>query len=417
MDDYRYNEPILSEARLMSSPPHVVYDWLERRASTVTYDRTGDEKLEMALLARGDPLIDLGLARFGHHLRAVASLFARTDQMSGHRHLRLAVLSNAIVGRGRLFFPKDLAGAGTGYSWLDGLTRNEVAALFANSGLPKDFFEDFMSGRGGWDRLDTEHQRAAIGSYVASLIERTGGRASWGLRLDQCERAPSASWELAERVPVTDAWAQLLSIFFEGIHTYGYGLDDPLSIAQRWYRDFVDPHVEHDRKQGYRTLDDFQRVRKELARLAAEKSKDEARRLLEHKDVPIRLGALQVARMSADEVRAAAKDLKSLAVRSMLRNYDGIWRDPDTREALREATDRLGGSDAADLDREFRDVEARLRAHRSYWFDEAREPQSPADQRVREDIAQLRKRLELLTNLLVFVAVAVVGLAVAGAWS
>lgn len=86
----------------MASSPEAVAAWLKARAEAPEERRRdvwrgGDEELELALLARREPLIDLALARFGGHEKPQRDLFHRPPQGDGSFEfaLRLGCLSNA----------------------------------------------------------------------------------------------------------------------------------------------------------------------------------------------------------------------------------------------------------------------------------------------------------------------------------
>ena len=100
----RYQQRI-EAAFLTRCSPQAAYDWLFGRRFT------GDEApwlsewlseapkvLEYLLLRRKDPLIDLGIARFGHSSKAVRRVFRRGDV-----GVRCAALSNAHIGPSGLF--------------------------------------------------------------------------------------------------------------------------------------------------------------------------------------------------------------------------------------------------------------------------------------------------------------------------
>jgi hypothetical protein len=97
----------IREARLLVSRPEDVFEELKRYAEQIksgTFSRLVDEQLEKSLAGRTDPLIDLGLARFGSDKDIVGELYekalapAKTALEARYRKgLRIACLSNQSV--------------------------------------------------------------------------------------------------------------------------------------------------------------------------------------------------------------------------------------------------------------------------------------------------------------------------------
>lgn len=79
---------LMLEAELMASSPEAVAAWLKARAEVPEERRReawrgSDEELELALLSRREPLIDLALARFGGYEEPQRELFWRHPEGSG----------------------------------------------------------------------------------------------------------------------------------------------------------------------------------------------------------------------------------------------------------------------------------------------------------------------------------------------
>jgi len=81
--------------RLVNSPPCEVFNWLEENKATKKksiFD-TDREELEKALIARNEPLINLGLALFGFEGNTGITLFQIEDKI-----IKKAVLAGTTVG-------------------------------------------------------------------------------------------------------------------------------------------------------------------------------------------------------------------------------------------------------------------------------------------------------------------------------
>ncbi|MFJ1260957.1 hypothetical protein [Cupriavidus sp. CuC1] len=195
-------ETFLLEAELLASPPQAVYDWLKERGAKVNRvfdDHGGDEELEEALLARADPLIDLGLARFCVHGSIAKRLFSRAlgnkNELNHARALRLAALSNQVLGKSNLFgFPDALFKNEELYRWLE-------------------FLRDLLEGNEPWQALSEDGRLASI--FALSNNERVR-RPYDDTYLDGWDEymyhgVSTAAWKLAEKVPTTPVRAMSLA--------------------------------------------------------------------------------------------------------------------------------------------------------------------------------------------------------------
>ena len=164
--------------KLALLPPFNVYDWLERRATDAESWRRGwddmllvsnHEEIDKALLARNDPLIDLGLAKYTVSYDVARELFARLSHAdpSQQQHnftLRLATLSN------RCLMPFTLSVFGAGLfknanaciQWLNVCDDSEISSFFTHPKLDNHFLRDFLEGEQPWNSIQEDKRMLAI---------------------------------------------------------------------------------------------------------------------------------------------------------------------------------------------------------------------------------------------------------------
>jgi hypothetical protein len=132
------------EARLLVSSPEAAYRELKIYGANVARDIVaGDEALENSLLAREDPLIDLGLACYGTNEEVVGALYRkglvepRTSLDGRYRKgLRIACLSNQVIDNWA--FPTNVIGKEETHRVLFEADRQEADALLCNPKLNDD---------------------------------------------------------------------------------------------------------------------------------------------------------------------------------------------------------------------------------------------------------------------------------------
>ena len=106
----------------MAMPPEAAAEFLKRRAGQSkdeACDDPFDREAEHSLRGRGDPLIDLALARYGRHMEVVSGLFQSSAPGSP---IRLSCLANRSLGHEIfLSFPAGLLGRESGpmAEWLN----------------------------------------------------------------------------------------------------------------------------------------------------------------------------------------------------------------------------------------------------------------------------------------------------------
>ena len=112
-------ERLTRKARLEISSPEQVFRELRTYGQRIVVDRSSyDEQLEMTLIERGEPLIDLALACYAANKEVVSGIYKRataaTDNSTEARQrkgLRIGCLSNQSVSAAQfsIFFPSPRA--------------------------------------------------------------------------------------------------------------------------------------------------------------------------------------------------------------------------------------------------------------------------------------------------------------------
>jgi hypothetical protein len=159
-------EKRILEARLLVSRPADVFDELRRYAEEARRGGGpgGDDKLEKALLDRGDPHIDLALAQFATDPAVVGFIYTRA--LTGDparpaaywKGVRVACLSNEVVGLRRRSheFPGVVLGKEGTVRVIEHGDKDELEALFANSHISDALLEAVYARKEPFDRLAEE---------------------------------------------------------------------------------------------------------------------------------------------------------------------------------------------------------------------------------------------------------------------
>lgn len=399
----RAYQSIILEAELAASAPESVETKLRQKAAQSEQEWRNDpldEATEHALRKRGHPLIELSLARYGRHIRAVAPLFVASPPDSA---LRLATLANRNAGKALLAsLPADLfSGPDELQRWLLSASDTELAALFHNPSINNGFLSDLLEGEKEWAQIPDArllkivshlfHNERMTVEYEEDDDEQDG----YGAYLHN--RVFDAAWGLAERAPATLAWARALQWLYNRAKPISSSMKDPLAVAERWH---PTPEDEASMASDYSGaspghLSSFEHVRYGLARLAFAKQTASLAQLLTHEDRAARAaaysdGALTVAQLDA----AYAKD-GELAFNQAISNKS-LWRRAKTRDALLAIA-----SDASERDMEmtvnlYRLTTDSMMANKPEWFNEEEQFSYSNDEHpaTKADIAEVVSQLD-----------------------
>ncbi len=230
---------LITRARLLHLPPFAVYEELKRYGDYVEDSRYGSEKLEEALLAKEDPLINLGLAQFGVAKKVVAELYQRSVSTSSdpnyNRALRLAVLGNKGI-------PKQFMSGKFGILEDAELTRiaasgenDEVWAILSNPSA-KELISCLYNRKPPFDAVPEDrfisfvhisHRNPCINEDDSSI--HGPDMTAWHLH--------KGIWNLLKTLPLTeqamDALYWLLNTL-DPRHHAGLAEEDPVPVFKRW---------------------------------------------------------------------------------------------------------------------------------------------------------------------------------------
>ncbi len=203
------------EARLLVSPPQVVFRELKLRALRRIRERHGfsDLDIEVSLLRRDDPLINLGLASFGLKDEVLSTLYqgslrAPSDELDARyqKGLRIACLSNRVVGRPFLLsLPWKVLGLTETTRLLAEGDWDEISALLSNPNIEDDVIIKIFRNDTPFDRFEDERR--------CDLVRATTNNPRLAIRRDT-DSGPDlghlhiqeAVIHLLETAPVNDLW-------------------------------------------------------------------------------------------------------------------------------------------------------------------------------------------------------------------
>ena len=323
--------------------PEAVTEFLQRRAGqskAEAQDDPIDEETEQALLSRGNPLVDLGLARYGRHMSTVVGLFQATEP---GKAIRLACLCNTSVTLQFAIwhkFPVALFISQLEMAqWLGQANSDELQALFENPTLNDSFLRDLLERGKGWETVSDETLCSIIFILTRNERMRTPRQDDYmdGYAEYSYGAVFNAAWKLAESVEPTENWATALGWLYEQLETDAFSIDEPLSLTARWRNDPAD--VEASEKEAEENakgwLVNRQRVRKGLGRLALHKDSKLLDALLTNDDVALRCSSYASGHLKPDQLTLAYQRDGELMFDVAVHNL-WLWRAADTRAALRE---------------------------------------------------------------------------------
>lgn len=381
----RYKQRI-EAAFLAHCSPQAAYDWLfDRRYK----DDDGPpwhfetaETLEYLLIRRRHPLVDLGIARFGHSLPMIRKVFRRGDL-----GIRCAALANPHVGPcTRIKRTND--------GWLeeDGLetlvrrgTDAELEALITNRFLNDDALECLLERKEEFENHSNE-------KYTKMLIwlgKNPRMSAEYDRRiLDgwaeyHHENVFSLAWELARTFPTTKTNAYVLYELLQ--HTaVPVGYDNPEEVLERW-------RIEEEPKDGSRSLAYSYFLRTRLADVITADDK-----LLSSNDPAVRESFYR--RFSPWQFKDWPTFIEKdggFAFDAIVENYE-LWRSAENRDLLRDLAWKVPDPPSSmNAPNTYNAVKERMRRQHPEWFADEESQYSNAPDAI---VRRVEKKLDKLVD-------------------
>jgi hypothetical protein len=317
--------------QLSNSQPEAVFEWLKNNLPT-KLNRFGNDrnKLEVTLLRLNNPLIKMGLARFGLDKEVAKEIFA-----TGEPLLRKAVISGPSISN---HFRSWLDELNVVKSLLAENNKELLFSLLSSTYLPFSIFEDLYERRGDFKGLEDDFFMDLIGSslnsnfpyifsegWVRAIVDVGSSFETEGIELDFTDiyKRSQLAWGLFESLPTTSRAAAVLSGLSDRILRAKPYKFDVLKNIQKWE---APASIEEDIQLEY-----FQGCRTALGTLLeAEKLKD----LCESEDSALRMSYYSAFRFEEPtELDKYNKRDGNLFIEAALNNA-WLYRSLDFREAL-----------------------------------------------------------------------------------
>jgi hypothetical protein len=200
-------QQVITEKMLQVMPPAEAVNWLRDRRGALGKSgllRTTEESeaFEEALLARGDPYIDFGLAQYG-----VSRSVAKKLYEGGDEGLRCTILANSPDGGCAPYWDGFEVGAPE--------TSTEFAALLSNPLLKDNVFEKFFERTGFFENITDDAFEQALVAAADNSRLATPYDEAWmdGYAEYSYNKVFSAAWNMTLTIPATPRGAATLAHF------------------------------------------------------------------------------------------------------------------------------------------------------------------------------------------------------------
>lgn len=345
----------IEAAFLAASSVEAAYGWLETHRDNEAPSFFGLDGgvavCEYLLLRRKEPLIDLGIARFGRSERAIRTVFRR-----GNIGVRCGALSNPLtavrelVQRGWME-EQDLAGV------IQHSRQAELAALASNPNLPNSLLVAMLNRSGAFEALPDSAYSVLLCTLGTNprMSRPYGEEVLDGFADYDYHRVFSAAWELAQTLPNEPAWAFVLNKLLAQAHP-PVRLGDIDNTIARWR---IEPAGERA------ALSSSFWLRSRIADLMPPNSE-----LFESPDKAVRLSAYRRFDPKAvpdwpRHMISDGQDFFEAAVEN-----DRLWRTEEDRERLSElAWEFPDPNSSMNLPNIYRAVYSRKAREHPEWFD------------------------------------------------
>ncbi|MDP3823078.1 MAG: hypothetical protein Q8R33_16535 [Burkholderiales bacterium] len=255
-----YTEERIREARLIVARPEQVLAELEKYGDALkSRVYNGDKDLERSLLARNEPLIDLGLARYAREKEVVAALYQKSratpTDLLHERYLYglgVACLSNEVEPWGFSQFPENIIGEEETARLIAENDGAEIAALLSNRNFARKI-EALYNNEGLFAALPDERRCGMVHLSITNPRLITNERSGEGPDLEY-RGIHKAILTMIASVPTTENWLLTLRALLDRLDPGDLcsPADGPITpILERWAQA---PAAEKDISQdGYFT--------------------------------------------------------------------------------------------------------------------------------------------------------------------
>jgi hypothetical protein len=236
-------EARIREARLIVMQPEQVLIELEQYANEHKDSLFAwDKQLENSLLARDNPLINLGLARNAGDKKVLAALYAKSMAATSDplqerylRGLRIACLSNEVAGFDFSTFTEGVLGYDERARLISEGDGEELGALLSNPRIGDEMIETLFMNTGIFASIPEERRRLLISLsvYNPRLVTEEDSEGGPDLGYRSIHRAILA---LLGSAPTTEDWLITLWRLLDNLDSGNVCVpDDPItSILDRW---------------------------------------------------------------------------------------------------------------------------------------------------------------------------------------
>lgn len=336
----RNPKTIVSECDLLSGPPERAHDWMKNRyllQNNMVPVVSGDAQLELSLAQCTHPYIELSVAQYGLFAEAVRMVFERKTSPN-HKVLRIACLLNEhIVDASGRHSPYPLIdSAVSAQDFVQNLTDDELAALFANPRMDISLQEDFLSRGWSWDALTAERRRVAIKAIAmgkrltnenpVSVLQREPGQ---DMRL--CDPA----WALSLWLPTTPEWASVYADLVDGMKMETVTLGISTTAYERWVpeRDSEADRYETEIFETKAELGPYGRIRCALHSLLVALRVNHFTDLFESEDPAARAAGYGLSGMKVKQMKDAYEKDGVFALNYFIRN-SFVWANEECKNML-----------------------------------------------------------------------------------
>lgn len=227
-------------ARLSKLPPEVAAEELRaynlRRSKSEAMYQWGDSKVDSALLARREPLIDLALAQYGANTDVLVELYQRSLAGTGDAVLdlgiRVAALANQLAPS-RFFETNPVVNADELKRLAIDGTEEETEALLTNP-MTRSYVGDLYRRKPPFDSLNDDRFLALVHTSIRNPRLTFDDSTEDGPDLTLMDISRGID-ELLLGVPVTERWLRELNyLLFNFLPESTRGNKNLIQVVDRW---------------------------------------------------------------------------------------------------------------------------------------------------------------------------------------